>query len=345
VTVGQLAGTVAATGTLRDALAAVDLGGAGIALAVDDEGRLVGVVTDGDIRRALLGGVSLTDAISTVVNESYVAVASSQSRADALDLMRARRLNAIPAVDGERRPVALHLLHAFLEPDPRPNWAVVMAGGEGRRLRPLTETVPKPMLRVAGRPILERIVLHLVGAGITRVFIAVNYLADVIEGHFGDGSALGVRIEYLREERPLATAGALGLLPAAPSVPLLLLNGDLVTNVDLGAMLDAHHRRGYAATVGVRRYAHTIPFGCVERDGDRIVRLEEKPTLIREVNTGIYVLEPWVVALVEGGVPTTMPDVIGQVLVRGDPVGAFEVEDDWIDVGQRDELLRAREGA
>jgi dTDP-glucose pyrophosphorylase len=335
---------VDAGGSVRDALQAVDRGGAGIAIAVARDGRLVGIVTDGDLRRALLRGTGMDDPVAVVLNEAPVTLRQGQTRADALDLMRARRLDAIPAVDDAGRPVALHLLQTFIDPKPRPNAAIIMAGGEGRRLLPLTETVPKPMLRVAGRPILERIVLHLVGSGIGHIFLSVNYLADVIEGHFGDGSAFGANIEYLREQVPLGTAGALGLLAERPHDPLLVLNGDLVTNVDVSGMLDAHVARRSAATVGVRRYAHTIPFGCVERDGHRIVRFEEKPTLIREVNTGIYVLDPWVVGLVERGVPTTMPDVLGQVLERGEPVGAFEVEDDWIDVGQREQLTKAREG-
>jgi dTDP-glucose pyrophosphorylase len=331
-------------GTLRDGLAAVDRGAAGIALAVDDDGRLVGVATDGDLRRALLRGSSLEDPLEPVLNTTFVALGPGQTRADALDLMRARRIDAIPALDDGGRPVALHLLHAFLEPAARGNWAVIMAGGRGTRLQPLTDTVPKPMLRVAGRPILERIVLHLVGSGITRIFISVNYLAHVIEDHFGDGSAFGATIEYLREHEPLGTAGALGLLPAPPGEPLLLLNGDLVTSVDVNGLLAFHERGGFAATIGTRRYVHTVPFGCVERDGDRVVSIEEKPTIGREVNTGIYALEPGVVALVARGVPASMPDIIETILARGEPVGAFEVEDDWVDVGQRDQLIRAREG-
>jgi len=331
-------------GTIRDALGAVDRGAAGIALATDEAGRLVGVATDGDIRRALLRGTSLDEPIGPVLNRSYTAVDRRQGRADALDLMLARHIDVVPVLDEAGRPVALHLLHAFLEPRARGNWAVIMAGGRGTRLAPLTDTVPKPMLRVAGRPILERIVLHLVGHGISRIFLSVNYLAEVIEDHFGDGRSLGVRIEYLRETEPLGTAGALGLLPETPERTLVVLNGDLVTNVDVGDLIDVHERGGFAATVGTRRYVHTVPFGCVERDGDRITGLEEKPAILREVNTGIYALAPHVVGQVPAGVPLTMPELIGRVLVRGEPVGAFEVEDDWVDVGQRDQLARAREG-
>lgn len=344
MTVPLAACLVAEDGSIRDAMAALDRGAGRIALAVDASGRLSGVVTDGDIRRALLAGATLTSPLASVVTREPVAVDPGEGRAGVLELMRARRISAIPVVDSRGVPVGLHLLHEFLERAERTTWAVVMAGGQGLRLRPLTDTVPKPMLRVAGRPILERIVLHLVGFGVKRIFLSVNYLGQIIEEHFGDGAAFGARIEYLREDRPLGTAGALGLLPEPPTESLLLLNGDLVTSADLGSLLAFHVAGGFDATIGYRRYLHTIPFGCIDRDGERVVGLDEKPTIEREVNTGMYALEPGLVALVQPGEPTTMPDLIATALADGRPVGAFEIEDDWVDVGQREQLVRARGG-
>ena len=333
---------VAATGSVRDAMAAVDRGAARIALAVDHTGRLTGVVTDGDLRRALLAGAALTDPVAPILTRRYLSVTEADGRAAALEFMRARRIDAVPVVDGDGHPVGLHLLQQFLEPVARANWAVIMAGGQGVRLRPLTDHLPKPMLPVAGRPIIERLVLHLVGFGLKRIFVSVNYLGDLIEQHLADGSRFGARIEYLREDAPLGTAGALGLLPEPPSAPLVLLNGDLVTSADLGSLLDTHAAGGYSATIGIRRYRHTVPFGCVERDGPRVLGLEEKPTLEREVNSGIYALDPAVVARVEAGRRTDAPDLIGDLLAAGEPVGAFEIEDDWIDVGGREQLAAAR---
>jgi dTDP-glucose pyrophosphorylase len=330
--------------TIRAGLSALDRGAGRIALAIHPDGRLAGVITDGDIRRALLRGAALDDPIEPIVTREPIAVGAGESRAAALELMSARRISAVPVVDRRGVPVGIHFLHEFLERRERTNWAVVMAGGEGTRLRPLTDTVPKPMLRVAGRPILERIVLHLVGSGFRRIFLSINYLGDVIEAHFGDGSGYGARIEYLREEAPLGTGGALGLLPARPSEPLLLLNGDLVTSADLGGLLDFHTAGGFQATIGFRRYLHTIPFGCLERDGDRVIALDEKPTVEREVNTGMYALDPAVVALVPRGAPTSMPELISAALAAGRQVGAFEIEDDWVDVGVREQLVRARGG-
>jgi len=333
---------VAESDTIRAAMIAVDMGSSRIALAVDVDGRLVGVVTDGDLRRALLRGAELDDPLAPALTRGFLALSEQDGRAAALELMRARRIDAVPVVDRLGRPVGLHLLQEFLAPISRPNWAVIMAGGQGRRLRPLTEDVPKPMLPVAGRPIIERLVLHLVGHGMQRIFVAVNYLGHVIEAHLGDGARFGAQVEYLREDRPLGTAGALALLPEPAAEPLLLLNGDLVTSADLGGLLDAHRRTGYAATIGIRRYLHTVPFGCVERDGDRVLAVEEKPTLQREVNSGMYVLDPDVVARVQPGQRLDTPDLIGELLAADRPVGAFEIEDEWIDVGQREQLAAAR---
>ena len=346
-----LAGTALAgclvgeAGSLRDAMRSLDRSARRIALAVDDDGRLVGVLTDGDIRRALLDGGQLDDPLAPHLSREFVRVRPDAGRAAILDVMRARAVAAVQVIDDEGRPVGLHLVDAFLVPVRRPNAAVVMAGGRGTRLLPLPETLPKPMLRVAGRPIIERIVHHLVGHGITHVYLAVGYLAGMIEDHFGTGDGFGCRIEYLHEDEPLGTAGALGLLPEPPSAPLLVMNGDLVTQADLGALLGAHTRLGTSATAGTRRYVHTVPFGCVVRTGDRIARLEEKPSVIREVLAGIYVLEPALVARVERGRHLDLPDLLADAIRRGEPVGAFEIEDDWLDVGRREELDRAREGA
>ena len=336
---------VSEAGTIRDALMALDRGAGRIGLAVDSDGRLVGVVTDGDIRRALLGGATLDDPLDGALSRSPASVGAKEGRSEALELMRARRLAAIPVVDDAGRPIGLHLLHEFLERQERPNWAVVMAGGQGTRLRPLTERIPKPMLHVAGRPILERIVLHLAGFGIKRIYLSIGYLGEVIEDHFGDGSRFGCVIDYLREDEPLGTAGALALLPTTPADPLVLMNGDLVTGADVGTLLDFHASGGFSVTIGIRRYLHTVPFGCVERDGDRVLRIEEKPTLTREVNSGIYALDPAVIELIPREEPSTMPGLIDRLLADGRPVGAFEIEDDWIDIGQREQLERAREGA
>jgi NDP-sugar pyrophosphorylase family protein len=200
------------------------------------------------------------------------------------------------------------------------------------------------MIRVAGRPILERIVLHLVGHGISRIFLSTNYLGHLVEEHFGDGSKLGVRIEYLAEEVPLGTGGALSLLPQAPSEPLVVMNGDLVTQANIGGLLSFHEAGSPLVTVGVRRYHHTVPFGCVEIDESRVVQFEEKPTFTRFVNAGIYVLDPKLISRIPKGKEFPLTQLIEDCLRRNEPVNSFEIEEDWIDVGQREQLRQARGG-
>ncbi len=335
--------TVPVTESLRAALVALERGGVGIALAVDEAGRLVGTLTDGDIRRALLAGSGLDAPLASCVQRHYTAVAPGAGRAEVLDLMQARSIEQVPVVDDEQRLVGLHLIHELLGAMDRPNWAVIMAGGQGTRLRPYTQTIPKPMLRVAGRPILERLVLHLVGYGVKRVYLAVNYLSQQIEDHFEDGREFGCRIEYLREQEFLGTGGPLSLLPETPADPLFVLNGDLVTQCNLAEMLEHHQRCAALATLGVRRYVHQVPFGCVETDGDRLTRIEEKPALTRLVNAGVYVLEPELLPRIPRSafpITTLFEDCLG----RGENLAVYEITDDWVDVGQHDQLKQAREG-
>ena len=334
--------TIPRNATVRRALEAIDCGACEIALIVDGHDRLVGTLTDGDIRRALLAGSTLDSDIESLMYRRFTFVNERAGRAEVLDLMRARTLEQIPIVDSEGRPVGLHLMREIIGGTERPNWAVIMAGGRGERLRPLTDAIPKPMIRVAGRPILERLVLHLAGFGVRRIFISVNYMADVIERFFGDGSAHGCRIEYLRESRPLGTGGALSLVPGRPSDPVMVLNGDLVTQWDVGRMLSFHCDGRFRATVGIHEYVHTVPYGVVETDGSSVVALREKPTLTWLANAGVYVLDGDLVERVPRDFHFPLPALVEECLERQERVGAFRIEEDWVDVGHHPELDRAR---
>ncbi|MCE9613242.1 MAG: nucleotidyltransferase family protein [Lentisphaerae bacterium] len=323
--------------TLLEALRAIEAGAAGIALVVDARARLVGTLTDGDARRVLLKGASLATPVATIMQRKFSAVPPEAGRADVLDLMRARLIDQIPVVDRRGRLVGLHLLHEVIGAEERPNVAVIMAGGRGLRLRPVTESIPKPMIRVAGRPILERVLLHLVSCGVRRVYISVNYLGHIIENHFGDGAHFGCQIDYVRERIPLGTGGALSLLKPVPRDPLIVMNGDLITQADIPAMLRFHATGRYVATMAVRRYGHQVPFGCVESKHGRMRRLEEKPVLERSINAGIYVINPPLLRRVPYR-NYLITELFEECLKRGERVGAFEVEEEWIDVGQREQL-------
>jgi dTDP-glucose pyrophosphorylase len=329
-------------GSLREALQVLQEGSAGIALVQNAEGRLLGILTDGDVRRALLQNASLEDPVAPFVSQDITTVKPEAPRAEVLDLMQALKIHQVPVVDAAGSVKGLHLLHEVLGAVDRPNWAVIMAGGRGVRLGDLTRNTPKPMLKVAGRPILERLILHLVGSGIRRIFLSVHYLSEVIKDHFGDGERFGCSIEYLEESEPLGTGGALSLLPA-PSDPVFVCNGDLVTQADLDAMIRFHEAEAFDLTVGVREYTYQIPFGCAETDGNRLLAMSEKPSMVHQINAGLYVVSPSTLELVPRQYfPIT--DLIQSCLDRGKAVGAWRVEDDWIDVGQRHELDRARNG-
>ena len=320
---------------------ALNASGEGIALVVDAANRLVGVLTDGDVRRALLHGQAMGDPIESVFQERFVAVTPRQDRADVLDLMQARRLRHMPIVDENGKLVGLHLLREIVGHNDKPNWAVVMAGGRGSRLGKLTEETPKPMLKVAGRPILERIILQLVNHGIRRVFISVNYLGHVIEDHFGGGEQLGCQIEYLRELTPLGTGGALSLLAEKPRDPVLVMNGDLVMQTNFSQMLEFHEKGAFHATMGLRPYAHEIAFGCATFDGDQLVGIEEKPVLQKTVNAGVYVLSPAAVQSVPAQTFYPITGLFEEALRRNLPCGAYLIEEEWLDVGHPSQLHRA----
>lgn len=333
---------VAVDDQLVDAMRSLERSGLEIVLAVEPQGRLEGVLTDGDIRRALLKGAPLASPLKPHLQRHFTAVSPLEDRAEVLDLMLARTLKQIPVVDADGRLAGLHLLHELVGRMERPNWTVIMAGGKGTRLRPITEHLPKPMIPVAGRPILERLVLHLVGCGIRRIFLSINYLGHIIEEHFGNGEKFGCRIEYLREAQSLGTGGALALLPENPVEPLLVINGDLVTQVNIGLLLDSHRKGGHVATLGVSEYSHTVPFGCVQVDQGRITHFEEKPVLSRMINAGIYVLSPDLLSRVPAGQDFPITNLFEDCVRRGESVGIYEVEKDWIDVGLREQLKKAR---
>lgn len=333
---------VSPQGTILDAMACLDRNAHGIALVTDEEMRLIGTITDGDIRRALLKGSSLDSSIDCCLMQKFTTVSSKLGRAEVLDLMCARSIEQVPIVDQEGRLIGLHVMREIIGAATRPNCAVIMAGGRGERLRPLTDTIPKPMICVAGRPILERIILHLVGYGIREIYISTNYLSGIIREYFGDGSLFGCVIRYLEEDKPLHTGGALSLLPHKPQHPLLVLNGDLITQVDVAAMLEFHKQGSYKITVGTDLYSHTVPFGCLEVEDCQVRTIEEKPVICRYINAGIYVVSPDILDRVPKNQSFPITKLIEHSLDLSEPVGAFEIKGDWIDVGRYDQLRQAQ---
>jgi dTDP-glucose pyrophosphorylase len=329
--------------SIRDALLKIDAAGTQIALVVDEQRRLLGTLSDGDIRRGLINGLQLSDPIKPCMHPTPTTVRVGESRDSILSLMRRLGVHQMPIVDGDNVVMGLGIVDDFLTSPERENWVVVMAGGPGTRLKELTKSTPKPMLKVGDRPLLETILRNYIDHGFRRFYLAVHYRAEVIEAHFGDGSALGTEIRYLREAKRMGTAGALSLLPEMPTDPFLVANGDVLVKVDYGDMLDTHIRTGAAATLAVREYQFQIPYGVVEEDDGSIQRIEEKPIRRSLVAAGMYVLSPEAVRLVPRDKFFDMPSLIDNVIAKGGATRCYLIHGYWLDIGRMSDYRKAND--
>jgi dTDP-glucose pyrophosphorylase/CBS domain-containing protein len=328
---------------IGEALAALENTSAGILLVADEDRHLLGTITDGDVRRGLLRGLTFEDTTGDVMHRAPIKVPEGMSRDQLIALMAANTIRHIPVVSEDGRVVDIALLSDLMKPEETGIAALIMAGGAGTRLRPLTESVPKPLLPVGDKPIIHHIIDLLEGAGIRDVLIATHYLADQFERELGDGSQWGVAIRYLREPRALGTGGALRLLEEAPSDPFLVMNGDLLTRLDLRAMLEHHRAHRAALTLAVREYQVQVPFGVVKvAPNHLVVDIEEKPLERYFVNAGIYLLGAAVLEMLPERDAMPMTDVIASVIDHGARVTAFPVVEQWIDVGRPADFERAQ---
>lgn len=327
---------------LKDTIERMDASALQVALVGDSANKLIGVVTDGDIRRALLRGVTLESPTSAVMNPQPKTLRAGTSREVIMAFMRMHVVRQVPLLDDKARIVELALLDDLVGARELPNWVVLMAGGLGTRLRPLTDDVPKPMLPVAGRPILETIVLTLAEQGFRRIFMAINYRAEMIQKHFGNGSRWGMNIEYLQEKTQLGTAGALSLLPDKPQAPVLVMNGDLLTHANLANLLDFHEDHKSAATMAVREYDFRVPYGVVDLDGVAISGIQEKPLQRFFVNAGIYALSPAALDHIPRDKVFDMPALFARLIESGHTTAAYHLREYWLDVGRLEEFERAQ---
>jgi dTDP-glucose pyrophosphorylase len=328
--------------TIGGAIAVLDQAGTGALVLCTPERILCGLLTDGDIRRAILHGKSMTAPCSTIASHAPIVAAPAISASDALELMNRHDIHHLPLVDDAGHLVEF-LLRRDLVPEPRLNLsAVIMAGGYGKRLLPLTELVPKPMLPVGGRPLLELTIEQLRRCGIRDVNLTTHYLPESIVDHFGDGEEFGVNLNYLKEDHPMGTAGGLRQM-TKPTGPFVVINGDILTGLSFQEMLGYHRKHQAVLTVGVRKYEMEVPFGVVECDDVRITQLQEKPRVSFFINAGTYLLEPAAWDYIPEGRPFDMTDLIQKLLDAGEPVISFPIMEYWLDVGRHEDYQKAQE--
>ena len=337
-----------ATITLREvdsfgaALELMNRGGYQLALVRRADGQLAGMVTDSDIRKGLLRGITLEQQVTAVMNTSPLVVSPELGEAEAHQLMMLNHFFHLPVVDASGQLVGLHVAEQLRSPEPRSETLVIMAGGRGQRLMPLTATIPKPMLPLHGRPILEHIIERAKLEGFRQVVISVNYLAEVINEHFGDGSSYGVAIHYLQERQPLGTAGALASLHASlRQDPVVVTNGDVITDVAYGDLLSQARREAADGLMAVRVQEWQNPFGVVLCEGNQLVGLEEKPVYRHQVNAGMYVLSPALLDLLQPDTYCDMTDLFSLGVKQGLNLQVFPMHESWLDIGRHADYERA----
>lgn len=332
---------IAPDANIRQALQAIDVTGAGMALVADADRRLLGTLSDGDIRRALIRGAALEDPCVDASNRSPMTGAASLDRGEVLSILRNNRLRQLPLVDAAGRVVGLATTQDYLDIPERPQSVVIMAGGRGERLAELTRTTPKPMLHIGPRPILDTIVSNFADQGFRNIFLAVNYMAEQIEAHFGDGGERGLNIRYLRERKRLGTCGALSLLPPDLEGPVIVTNGDVLSKEDYGFILDRHLKAGADGTVLVRDYEMQVPFGVIEQVDGGVRAIREKPMQRFTINGGVYVLSPAAIALVPPDTYFDMPQLLQAMLGAGLSLRTHAAESYWVDIGRMADYEKA----
>ncbi len=328
--------------TIGEAIRNLDQVAIKIVLVCNEAGILEGTVSDGDIRRGLLKGLNMESPVLSVTHRNALVVPADFSREMVMQLMVANKIHQIPVLDEERHVIGLYLWDEMTSPPVRPNLMVIMAGGMGTRLRPHTEGCPKPLLPVAGKPMLEHIIERAKQEGFNQFVLAIHYLGHMIEDYFGNGERLGVQINYLREEAPLGTAGALSLLNPMPDAPFVVTNGDVMTDIRYGELLDFHIRHAAAATMAVRVHEWQHPFGVVQMQGVNIVGFEEKPTARSHINAGVYALDPAALSVLTADNRCDMPTLFERLQAQTKRTVAYPMHEPWLDVGRPDDLATVR---
>jgi len=331
---------VSSTATIQEVLKVIDSESLQFALVVDIDNRLLGTVTDGDIRRALINNIPLSQSICEIMFTNPTVADRSMSKTKILELMNAKKFSCIPILD-DGIVIGLETIHHIKKINKYNNPVFLMAGGFGTRLKPLTDNCPKPLLKVGDKPILEIALLRFIRSGFHNFYISTHYLPEMIEKYFGDGSKWGVSINYVHEECPLGTGGALGLLPKnLPELPVFVMNGDVLSKVNLEDCLKFHNENNSDGTMCVREYEYQVPYGVIENDGHVIKSIVEKPVQRFHVNTGIYVIGREIINSVMENEKIDMPTLLERHLEK--KILIFPFHDYWLDIGRMDDFKKSQ---
>ncbi len=328
--------------SIKEALEVIDKGAIKVAVVLSDDGLLLGMLNDGDIRRALLKGMSLDDSIAGIINKHPVVANINDTKERILELANEKKLHQIPIISNGKL-IGIQDIREFLAPKNKPNKVILMVGGLGTRLRPLTNDVPKPMLDVGNKPILHTIVENFAKYGYTDIIMCVNYKSEIIKEYFGDGDKFGVKIEYVLENQRMGTAGALSLLQKRPKDDFFVMNGDLLTNVNFEYLHEYHKDSNALASICIRKYEMQVPYGVVNVRANKVTSIEEKPTQSFFVSAGIYMFSPIVLDFIPKGVFYDMPTLFSELLKHDFPIHPFPIREYWLDIGRMDEYRRAND--
>ena len=328
--------------SIKEALEVIDKGAIKVAVVLSDDGLLLGMLNDGDIRRALLKGMSLGDSIAGIINKHPVVANINDTKERILELANEKKLHQIPIISNGKL-IGIQDIREFLAPKNKPNKVILMVGGLGTRLRPLTNDMPKPMLDVGNKPILHTIVENFAKYGYTDIIMCVNYKSEIIKEYFGNGDKFGVKIEYVLESQRMGTAGALSLLQKRPKDDFFVMNGDLLTNVNFEYLHEYHKDSNALASICIRKYEMQVPYGVVNVRANKVTSIEEKPTQSFFVSAGIYMFSPIVLDFIPKGVFYDMPTLFSELLKHDFPIHPFPIREYWLDIGRMDEYRRAND--
>jgi dTDP-glucose pyrophosphorylase len=329
--------------TIRQVLESIDLGARGIVLLVNEDETLIGTITDGDIRRAILKGISLEDSVENVVHHNPVSVKQSMTREEIKDIFIKKAVKDIPIVDNHNKVLDLISINDILLPQGKENPVIIMAGGLGTRLKDLTKEIPKPMLRIGEDPILQHTINNFKQYGYNKILLSVNYKSEIIENYFQDGFAYGVKINYVKETNRLGTAGGIRLAKDYIETPFFVINGDIFTNLNVENMMKFHMENINDITVGTRKHSFQIPYGVINTDNNCINEVKEKPVIDYLINAGVYCLNPKVIELIPDDQYFEITDLINICIERNMRVGSYEIKDYWMDIGKIEDYIKVNE--